>query len=85
MIKFMSQEDQDAIAKAEATGNFDDPAYLAANERFMLLHAAGVPKDTDPECLRRPKRLEQTLISPRGDQMNTRQSEISATMSTVTN
>ena len=53
MIKFMSQEDQDAIAKAEATGNFDDPAYLAANERFMLLHAAGVPKDTDPECLRR--------------------------------
>ena len=25
MIKFMSQEDQDAIAKAEATGNFDDP------------------------------------------------------------
>lgn len=85
MIKFMSQEDQDAIAKAEATGNFDDPAYLAANERFMLLHAAGVPKDTDPECLRRPKKLEQTLISPRGDQMNTRQSEISATMSTVTN
>ena len=57
MIKFMSQEDQDAIAKAEATGNFDDPAYLAANERFMLLHAAGVPKDTDPECLRRPKKI----------------------------
>ena len=48
---------QDAIAKAEATGNFDDPAYLAANERFMLLHAAGVPKDTDPECLRRPKKI----------------------------
>lgn len=84
MIKFMSQEDQDAIAKAEATGNFDDPAYLAANERFMLLHAAGVPKDTDPECAVQ-KKLEQTLISPRGDQMNTRQSEISATMSTVTN
>lgn len=57
MIKFMSQEDQDAISKAEATGNFDDPAYLAANERFMLLHAAGVPKDTDPECLRRPKKV----------------------------
>ena len=31
------------------------------------------------------KKLEQTLISPRGDQMNTRQSGISATMSTVTN
>ena len=57
MIKFMSQEDQDAIAKAEATGKFDDPAYLAANERVMLLHAAGVPKDTDPECLRRPKKI----------------------------
>lgn len=58
MIKFMSQEDQDAIAKAEATGNFDDPASSRnANERFMLLHAAGVPKDTDPECLRRPKKI----------------------------
>ena len=67
MIKFMSQEDQDAIAKAEATGNFDDPAYLAANERFMLLHAAGVPKDTDPECLRRPKKIgTDSYITARG-------------------
>ncbi len=81
MIKFMSQEDQDAIAKAEATGNFDDPAYLAPNERFMLLHAAGVPKDTDPECLRRPKKKIGTdsYITAWGFQMNTRQSEISAT------
>ncbi|WP_346907550.1 proline iminopeptidase [Faecalicatena orotica] len=56
MIKFMSQEDQDAIAKAEETGNFDDPAYLAANERFMLLHCAGEVTEDSPECLRRPKK-----------------------------
>lgn len=56
MIKYMSQEDQDAIAKAEATGNFDDPAYLAANDRFMLLHAAGAVTEDSPECLRRPKK-----------------------------
>ena len=54
MIKFMSQEDQDAIAKAEETGNFDDPAYLAANDRFMLLHCAGEVTEDSPECLRRP-------------------------------
>nr|WP_317282233.1 proline iminopeptidase-family hydrolase [uncultured Sellimonas sp.] len=56
MIKFMSQEDQDAIAKAEETGNFDTPEYLAANERFMLLHCAGKVTEDSPECLRRPKK-----------------------------
>ena len=83
MIKFMSQEDQDAIAKAEATGNFDDPAYLAANECFFMPPA--YQKTPILNACAVQKRLEQTLISPRGDQMNTRQSEISATMSTVTN
>ncbi|MGM0240822.1 proline iminopeptidase [Enterococcus sp. AZ103] len=55
MIKFMSEEDQAAIAKAEATGNYDDPAYLAANDRFMVRHAAAVPKVDSPEPLRREK------------------------------
>ena len=30
MIRFLSQEDQEAIAEAERTGNFDTPEYLAA-------------------------------------------------------
>ena len=28
MIGLMPQEDQEAIRKAEETGNFEDPAYL---------------------------------------------------------
>lgn len=56
MIKYMPQAEQDAIAKAEATGNFDDPEYLAANAHFMLLHCAGEVTEDSPECLRRPKK-----------------------------
>lgn len=56
MIAYMSQEEQDAIAKAEATGNFDDPDYVAANAHFMELHCAGKVTDDSPECLRRPKK-----------------------------
>ncbi|WP_159723639.1 proline iminopeptidase [Enterococcus sp. CSURQ0835] len=55
MIKFMSEEDQAAIQKAEATGNYDDPAYLAANDRYMVRHAAAVPTEESPEPLRRKK------------------------------
>lgn len=56
LISFMSREDQDAIARAEESGNFDDPDYLAANDRFMLLHCAGAVTEDAPECLRRPKK-----------------------------
>lgn len=55
MIGFMSEEDQAAIAKAEETGVYDDPAYLAANDRFMVRHAAAVPTEDSPEPLRRKK------------------------------
>lgn len=56
LIKFMDPKDQAAIAQAEASGNFTDPAYRAANERFMILHSASAPQPTDPEPLRRKKR-----------------------------
>ena len=52
----MSKEDQEAITKAEKSGNFDDPDYLAANDRFMLLHCTGEVTEDSPECLRRPKK-----------------------------
>lgn len=55
MIKFMSKEHQEAILKAEESGNFDDPAYIAANDLFMEQHCASVPGPDSPECLRRPK------------------------------
>lgn len=56
MIRFLSEEDQKAIQEAEATGHFDSPAYLAANDRFMLRHCAGEVTEDSPECLRRPKK-----------------------------
>ena len=46
MIRFMPQEMQEAIAHAEKTGNYNDEAYLKANEEFMMRHCAGTP---DPE------------------------------------
>lgn len=55
MIRFMSAADQAAIAQAEATGDYTTPAYLAANDRYMLAHAAGPVTANSPEFLRRPK------------------------------
>ena len=56
MIAYLPQEEQDAIAKAEATGNFSAPAYLAANDHFMELHCAEKVTEESPECLRREKK-----------------------------
>ena len=56
MIRYMSEEDQKAIAKAESTNNYTDFAYLEANDRYMELHCASAPTENSPECLRRPKR-----------------------------
>ena len=55
MIALMDEEDQQAIRQAELTGNFEDPAYLRANDRFMTLHCASTDENS-PECLTRPKR-----------------------------
>lgn len=56
LIKLMSEEDQRAIAEAEAKNDFSGEAYAKANERFMLLHCAGAVTEDSPECLRRPKK-----------------------------
>lgn len=57
MIRHMSKEDQEAIAKAEKTGNYNDPAYLKANDHYMEEHCAPLTfGPDDPECLRRPKK-----------------------------
>ena len=56
MIGFMAPADQAAIAQAETTGDFTQPAYLAANQHFMTRHAAGPVTAASPEFLRRPKR-----------------------------
>lgn len=55
MLKYMTKEEQDAIAKAEETGNWQDEMAQKAIARYMKLHCADI-KDNDPECLRREKR-----------------------------
>ena len=56
LIKLMPKDMQEAIAIATSTGNYNDPAYLAAEEEYMLRHCAG-PKSEDPrDCIRRPKK-----------------------------
>lgn len=52
---FMSPKDVAAINKAEQTGNYDDPDYIAANDLFMEQHAAATPTADSPEPLRRKK------------------------------
>lgn len=56
MITYMAQEDQDAIRRAEESGNYDDPDYIKANALFMEQHCASIPDEHSPECLRRPKK-----------------------------
>mgnify|MGYP003425152494 FL=1 len=56
LISFMPDDEQEAIARAVATGNFDDPAYLKADDHYTVLHADEIT-DASPECFRRPKRF----------------------------
>lgn len=56
LISFMPDDEQKAIAKAVETGNFDDPAYLKANDHYTVLHADEIT-DSTPECFRRKKRF----------------------------
>jgi proline iminopeptidase len=56
LITMMSEEDQKAIARAEATDNYQNEDYLQANDRFMELHCAGAVTEDSAECLRRPKK-----------------------------
>lgn len=53
-ISYLPQEMQEAIAKAEASGDYSDPAYQAAEDAYMKRHC-NVPEEKQPECMRRPK------------------------------
>lgn len=55
MIKFMSPHDQAVIAKAEATGNYQNPEYQKVDDKYMVLHCEDMPTVDSPECLRRKK------------------------------
>ena len=55
MIALMPEAEQEAIRQAEETEDWDNPAYLQANDHYMALHCASTDADS-PECLTRPKR-----------------------------
>ena len=55
MISYMSEEEQNSIRDAELSGIWNKPEYLKANDHYMKLHCSDI-KETDPECLRRPKK-----------------------------
>lgn len=55
MIKYLPKGEQAAIKEAETTGNYDSPAYQAANSHFMDQHAIKLTPDL-PEPVLRKKR-----------------------------
>ena len=54
-IKYLSQENQDAIEKAEKTGDYSTLEYSQANILFMLRHCVYTVDENSPECLKKPK------------------------------
>ena len=55
-IKYLSKEDQEAIEKAEKTGNYDTKEYADANDHFMKRHCNYDVNEKTPECLTRAKK-----------------------------
>ncbi|MFD1472065.1 proline iminopeptidase [Companilactobacillus mishanensis] len=55
LIKFMSKQDQEAIAEAEKTNDFTKEEYKQANSTYMHQHAIGPKTDDLPEYLTRKK------------------------------
>lgn len=56
LIKYLPNDEQKAIQKAESMQNFKDDSYLKANAHFMKLYASDDPKESKVEVLRRSKR-----------------------------
>lgn len=55
-LRYLTDDEQRAVAAAETSGTYDDPAFRAAEARFMELFCAGPIDENSPACLRRPKR-----------------------------
>ncbi|MBS4536340.1 proline iminopeptidase-family hydrolase [Clostridium sp. D2Q-14] len=54
-IKYLPQHMQDAIDKAEETGDYSSKEYQEAEAEFMLRYCADEVGPDSPECLRREK------------------------------
>lgn len=53
LIKYLPQDEQDAIAKAEKNNDYTDPAYLKANAHFMEQHVIKLTYDLPEPVLRK--------------------------------
>ena len=56
LLSLLPEAEQAAVRKAEESGDYSDPAYLAADAHFMELHSSSITEDS-PECVRRKKRF----------------------------
>lgn len=56
MIRQLPEDEQAAIRRATDSGDYTAPAYKAAEDLYMLLHAGGPAGPDAPDCLTRPKR-----------------------------
>lgn len=64
----LSAAEQEAVARAEACGNYDDPAFRAAEAHFMELFCSGPREGDAPECLTREvRRGRECYLATQGD------------------
>ncbi len=67
-LRYLSADERAAVAAAERTGNYDAPAFRAAEAHYMELFCSSEPGPSDPECLRRPKRSgRESYLATQGD------------------
>ena len=67
-LRYLSSQEQEAVALAEETGDYDNPAFRAAEAHFMELFCSGPASPLDPECIRRPKRAGRaSYLTTQGD------------------
>lgn len=55
-ISYMDKADQEALLDAVNTGDYSKKEYSDSLDKFMKMYCAGDISETDPECLRRPKK-----------------------------
>lgn len=56
LIELMPEDMQEAIGIATSTGNYEDPAYIAAEAEYMLRHCNGPDEEDERDCVRRPRK-----------------------------
>ncbi len=53
-LTYLPQQMQQAIAAAEASGDYSSAAYQEAEDEYMRRHCFAMPLEEQPECVRRP-------------------------------